>query len=299
MGKIRDISNQKFGRLTPIEMVGINKYHKTLWKCRCDCGNECVKNGNSIVNGLTLSCGCLHSELVSKKYTKDLAGQRFGRLLVLERVSSIGAKRIMYKCKCDCGVIKNISAHNLTRKKDPTISCGCYHKEKLTESNLLDISGMRFGKLVAIDRIGIKRNKSQWHCRCDCGNECVVSIDCLRSGYTSSCGCIQSRCENIIDIFMKKNGIKYQRQKIFIGCEDIRPLPFDFYLPEHNLAIEYDGEFHYKIMPLGNDLEGQQRRDAIKTKYCEENDIILLRIPYWEKDNIEPILRDWLFLYEE
>jgi len=64
--------------------------------------------------------------------------------------------------------------------------------------------------------------------------------------------------------------------------------------------LEYDGEFHYIEFPnLGNDLAGQQRRDAIKTKYCDENDIILLRIPYWGKDNIESILTDWLFLYDE
>ena len=47
------------------------------------------------------------------------------------------------------------------------------------------------------------------------------------------------------------------------------------------------------------DFAERQRRDAIKTKYCEENDIILLRIPYWEKENIESILSDWLFLNED
>lgn len=76
-------------------------------------------------------------------------------------------------------------------------------------------------------------------------------------------------------------------------------MPFDFYLPMYNMAIEYDGEFHYRQIPGFNDLPSQQHRDEIKTQYCEENDIILLRIPYWDKDNIESILKEWLFLDDE
>ena len=94
---------------------------------------------------------------------------------------------------------------------------------------------------------------------------------------------------------LTKHNVKFQQQKTFPGCKDIGYLRFDFYLPEYNIAIEYDGELHYMETSLDNDLEGQQRRDILKTKYCEENDIILLRIPYWEKDNIESILTDWLF----
>ena len=104
----------------------------------------------------------------------------------------------------------------------------------------------------------------------------------------------------MIDSFLCDNHIEFKRQKKFVNCKDKSDLYFDFYLSDYNLAIEYDGEFHYMEFPLlGNDLEGQQRRDAIKTKYCEENDIVLLRIPYWEKENIESILTDWLFLNEE
>lgn len=95
--------------------------------------------------------------------------------------------------------------------------------------------------------------------------------------------------------FLNDHNIQYTRQKVFIGCKNINNLPFDFFLDLHGIAIEYDGEFHYNQYGDFNDLESQQKRDAIKTKYCEENDIILLRIPYWEKDNIESILSDWLF----
>lgn len=52
-----------------------------------------------------------------------------------------------------------------------------------------DISGKRFGRLVAVERIGQISGKSSWRCICDCGNECVVSISNLKNGHTRSCGC--------------------------------------------------------------------------------------------------------------
>ena len=298
--RAKDITGKRFGRLVAIKRVGSNSYNKAVWECLCDCGNSVVVVGESLWNGLTKSCGCLHSELISNKQTINLVGLRFGRLVVLERVSPIGAKRVKYKCVCDCGKETFVTSQALLKKDNPTLSCGCYHRDRVIELNLKDISGERFGKLIAIERAGFGKHGSIWKCKCDCGNECYVSMQCLSRGNTESCGCIQSRAENIIENILKRNNIEYQRQKRFIGCEDVRSLPFDFYLPTRNIAIEYDGLFHYEVIEeLGNDLEGQQRRDAIKTKYCEENDIILLRIPYWEKDNIESILSDWLFLNTE
>ena len=85
-------------------------------------------------------------------------------------------------------------------------------------------------------------------------------------------------------------------------CIDDTRYRFDFYLPKYNLFIEYDGEQHYH--PVGyfkNDeernilsLQRTQARDKIKNKYCEDNNINLLRIPFWEKKNIETIISDCL-----
>ena len=70
-------------------------------------------------------------------------------------------------------------------------------------------------------------------------------------------------------------------------------LPFDFYLPKYNICIEYDGQQHYKIDCFNNtllDLMNLRYRDDIKTNYCQQNNIKLIRIPYWDFDNIESIL---------
>lgn len=295
-----NLLNKRFGRLLVTEKMPSNKFHQVQWKCRCDCGKECVVVGNSLKSGLTTSCGCFHSEVVSQLETIDLVGKSFGRLKVVERVTPIGDLHVKYKCLCECGNEVIVRSNSLLKTVSPTRSCGCYQRDVLIAMNQKDISGNRYGKLVAIERVGVKNHKSIWKCRCDCGNECVVCLSSLVQGNTESCGCIQSRGENIIENILKKNKIDYIKQKKFLGCFDNKQLPFDFYIPSRNIAIEYDGIFHYEVInKINNDLEGQQRRDAIKTKYCEENDIVLLRIPYWDKDNIESILMDWLFLNGE
>lgn len=54
----------------------------------------------------------------------------------------------------------------------------------------MDITGQRFGRLVAVSRVGYdKHGQSRWLCQCDCGNTTTVLIDNLRRGYTKSCGC--------------------------------------------------------------------------------------------------------------
>lgn len=75
-------------------------------------------------------------------------------------------------------------------------------------------------------------------------------------------------------------------------------MPFDFYLPDYNILIEYDGEEHFRPVNFGGisddealeHLKITQYHDKIKTNYCQENGIPLIRIPFWEKKNIQNIL---------
>jgi very-short-patch-repair endonuclease len=108
-----------------------------------------------------------------------------------------------------------------------------------------------------------------------------------------------SKGEKTIENLLRKKNVKYICQYRFKDCKNLQPLPFDFYLPEHNLAIEYDGEQHLKIghfMGSEEELKERQRLDNIKTQYCKDNNINLLRIPYWEFKNIENILKQELNL---
>lgn len=65
MGKLIDLTGQRFGRLTVLERCGTQRYEtavEPLWRCRCDCGREAVVIGSSIRHGKTRSCGCLRGK---------------------------------------------------------------------------------------------------------------------------------------------------------------------------------------------------------------------------------------------
>ena len=96
--------------------------------------------------------------------------------------------------------------------------------------------------------------------------------------------------------FLDKNNIIYVKEKKFDDCIFKRQLRFDFYLPDKNVIIEYDGKQHFQEVTYWNgedaarQLQLNKTRDTIKTQYCKDNNIKLLRISYKEYDNIEQIL---------
>jgi hypothetical protein len=122
----------------------------------------------------------------------DIKGKRFGRLLVLERTEPPNDKNEKYswwKCKCDCGNEKTIVGGSLTGGS--ALSCGCLDEEN-KKSRYLDVTGQRFGKLVAVEKLDKSRNnRALWKCICDCGNVCEVSVADLGIN-TLSCGCLKA-----------------------------------------------------------------------------------------------------------
>ena len=142
------------------------------------------------------------------------------------------------------------------------------------------------------------KNNVYWNCLCDCGSKCVANGGSLRDGAIISCGCIRSKGEVKIKTLLDEYGVKYYQQKAFIACRDRGTLRFDFWLPEYGMCIEFDGIQHYQDVPRwdqSSTLEDRKRRDIIKDTYCQENDILLLRIPYWQQEDIESILKEWLY----
>jgi len=104
--------------------------------------------------------------------------------------------------------------------------------------------------------------------------------------------CNESTGEKAVKRVLEKNHIKYEIQKQFLGLRDARPLRFDFYLPDFNTCIEYDGEQHFKKVKhfgMRSRFEDIQKKDKIKTDFCILNNIKLIRVKYTE--NPEAILK--------
>ena len=107
--------------------------------------------------------------------------------------------------------------------------------------------------------------------------------------------CNESKGEKRISEILDNFNILYIPQYKFDDCKFKYKLPFDFYLPQYNICIEYDGGQHFKIIEHFGGLDGfinTKIRDTIKNIYCKDNNIKLIRIPYWEFDNIEKILKE-------
>lgn len=116
--------------------------------------------------------------------------------------------------------------------------------------------------------------------------KCGIIFNQVVSDHFSGCGCIvcnQSKMENYIERILLENSINQQKQKTFEGCKFKNKLKFDFYLPNYNTCIEFDGIQHFKsIRFFGGEkaFKLQKIKDDIKNKYCEENNIKLIRFNY-------------------
>lgn len=127
---------------------------------------------------------------------------------------------------------------------------------------------------------------------CSCGNIFTTSF----SNYSKygvntcfPCSCKESIGEERIRKFLESNKIEYIQEKRFEDCRDKKPLPFDFYLPKYNYVIEFDGQQHFEDIGYGNHKVTIEH-DKIKNEYCKLHNINILRIPYWDGNNIEDIM---------
>lgn len=119
----KDMIGLTFGYLTIIELdTTPRKTTRKYWICQCKCGNIKSIPGTRLRNGEITSCGCKKHEF------KDVTGQRFGRLIALERVKI--DNKWKWKCQCDCGNITYVELGALGRT---TNSCGCLHDESAAE----------------------------------------------------------------------------------------------------------------------------------------------------------------------
>ena len=201
MGKLIDLTGQRFGHWTVLSLD--NDVHKKnlYWKCKCDCGTLRSVAGTSLKAGISVSCGCDKDKKTSARskraIAEDLTGKRFGHWTVLHldlsetKPTKRGSRWI---CRCDCGKEKSVLGYALRRGQ--TKSCGCQRR-----TAILDITGQRFGKLLVLEKDSSDYDRKRgirWICRCDCGKKVSVLSGRLVSGQTRSCGCLSKESKSRI-----------------------------------------------------------------------------------------------------
>lgn len=152
------------------------------------------------------------------------------------------------------------------------------------------------------------------------GSHKLIKCKCKKDGYewesyacnllNGSAGCPlcnHSVGEKELIEFLNTIGVNHKEQVIFPGCKDIKPLKFDSYDVDNNIAFEFQGEQHYYPVDFSNNdpeeakkqYEALRKRDEIKKEYCFNNNIKLVCIPYWKRGQIRKYLLNELQLYQE
>lgn len=223
------------------------------------------------------------------RHYEDFTGKIINNLKIIGVDLNSGGAGKHKKWICECSFCLNhfsIQSNHLKEKK--TNLC-----PKCRVSQREDLTGQKFNYLTVNTMINPGINKrTLCSCTCDCGaTNIIVQANHLKEGSIKSCGCLKSSGEKIIAKILTENCIKYEKQKTFPNLKYKNPLYCDFFLPDLNLVIEYNGEQHYKPVKFyggEEELKIIQLRDKIKKDYCVNNNINYLVIRFDE--NIEEIL---------
>lgn len=151
----------QFGRLTVLKLLDKRIHKSRVYLCQCSCGKICEKTAQALRNQNVQSCGCLAKEVSSKnnknRFSKNLQGQRFGKLIAITPTEKRLSGSVVWECQCDCGMTTFVSATNLT--KGNTQSCGCLRsKGELKIAQLLKEHNIPFIKEYTFDDLRSDKN---------------------------------------------------------------------------------------------------------------------------------------------
>lgn len=240
---------------------------------------------------------------------KMTIGEKRNRLTLCDRGPTPPSKKTKVICKCECGKYIYINLQDFMSGK--VQSCGCLKKEKLSENNngfsakdysLPENNINPFYEYISPSKIKWEwSHQIVWNIRCrKCKKEYLgIPTELVTLGKRGMNPCECWRKESIgiktIKHLLNSNKISFEQEKTFLNCVSPkgRPYKFDFFLPDYNILIEYDGEQHFEprfepsLERAEEKLLLQQEYDKIKNEWCKNNNILLIRISYKEIEKIK------------
>ncbi len=278
-----------------IEVIG--QYHNAKTKIQCHC-QICDHTWKTTPNRLSNKSGCpncarITGGLKRRKTQKVFLSQLkivSPNILVIEEY-----KNSKSKVTCRCAICN----HEWQAKPSHLLDGhGCPHCKAINTGKRCTKTHEQFLKDLAkinpsIEIMGeYKKANKKIKCRCKKDNhEWSATPNSLLKG--QGCPkCSESKGERQVAEILDELRVAYTREHRFDNCKDKHRLSFDFFLPEYNCCIEYDGKQHFEPIAKFGGLKGlksNQKRDKIKNLYCRANEIDLIRIPYTE-ENIEAFI---------
>ena len=283
-----------------VEVLGqyVNSTTKILHKCKL-CGREWLVVPYDILSGKGCrDCGIKRTSNANRKtheqYMQDLYVIN-KNIVVVENYINTDTP-ILHRCKI-CGYEWSIKPnHTLSGHGCPI--CASKRNADLKRKSHEEYVQELFSINPNIEPLEtyISNPTAIMH-RCKtCGYEWKIDPNHTLRG--QGCPeCNESHGEKEIAQWLQSNNILYIPQYKFNNCRNKHPLPFDFYLPQHNMCIEYDGKQHFEPIEWFGGVENfrnQQQIDEIKNDYCKNNHIDLLRITY--KNNVKEELEKVLLI---
>lgn len=272
-------------------------------KIRCKCGKEFERRVEVLVKGKYLYCKVCCNKIITEGLKLDINDLKQETLQISEcELISDEYINNMSKLlfKCSCGEIFNTSWGEFkSMNKRCCNKCSNVHRETIESVRAFIQENTKLELLSET----YKTLHSKLKLKCKCGNEFYATYREVRDRNVRSCSKCKgskSTLELYIDEVLKRNNIDYISQYKYDDCRNVNKLLFDYYLPRYNLLIEVDGQQHFMPHRFSKDIKkfaDTLYNDAIKNSYCEDNNIPLLRIPYFEINKSESMIMNEINKY--
>lgn len=285
-----NLTGNRYGKLVVKEMIyNYNGTNRTKCSCDCDCGKtNIIREAYQLKHAIDSSCGCGKKDSVRKSCGKEINGQIFGKLLIIDTLWNENPPKV--KCLCECG--KEVILNKIDVQTGHTNSCGCLRAETFKTINDVNYANKisDYGIKILYKNGFNKYNQQLWDCQCFCGNVFQDLPARILNGHVRSCGCLKtSSGELLIKNILDNNNIQYKKEYTFSDCKGLRNyvLRFDFGIKDDNdnlkYLIEFDGQQHFYPIEIFGGQKGYEEtviRDNIKNEYCISHQIPLYRFNY-------------------
>lgn len=281
-----NLLHQQIGNLFVIEETNKRKNKSVVWKCQCKCGNIEEFSTKELRSDGIIQCHlCGTQRIPQASLTANIINQKFNHLTVIEKTIQRAGGKILYRCICDCEAKTEVFVTRTDLQNGHTTSCGCARRKYAI--------GDRINNRQIIGYVGSKYNDGHYYYKCKC-LLCGTEYESLSQSLEKSisCGCQKSIGEYNIVQLLQKNNISFVREYSFPNSL----YRFDFAILDEQKRIirliEFDGEQHYEKNIKNSGWNTYQKyqytleHDLSKNNIAKENNIPLVRIPYWERDNI-------------
>lgn len=279
---------------------------------------ECLIDGtiwNPSAQSICIGQGCptcarernrLSKQKTHEEFVKEVYDKYGDNIIVLSQYTH-ARESVVCKCTIDNTIFEVVASGLVHSYTKPCPTCrGLQTSQRCIKTNDEFLKQLKDINPNIIPLEPYINDHEKILCNCQIHNyQWYVAPQKILHRRTGCPKCASYHNENYICNILDKWGYKYVLQKRFDDCRDINVLPFDIYIYDFNILLEYDGEGHYFPIRRGKMTEEEAQKsfettvkhDIIKNNYCKSKKINLIRVPYWEAENMEYYLFDQLIKY--